>query len=333
VRLSDNLAMGAIFTGVSILRSYSLRRLFEAIRDLPAVCEHIAMPAQSGSNRILKLMRRNYTRRSLLEGVDKVRSAIPEIEISTDIIVGFPTETEEDFQASLSLLSAMKASTAYCFKYSPRESTESAGWPDDVSREAKEDRLRRLNMIVDEKIEASLKRQVGTDLEILTQREGFGRTRSGFRVRIDAPVPAGCLVKAGITGSTRLTLAGALKENGRTEYLSHPRVYRPWGWYQTLETGDRYQVKHLMVKPGHGLSLQSHKQRTEHWTVVAGSARVTRDDEVVTLGIDQSTYIPIGTKHRLENPGADPLSVIEVQSGNYLGEDDIVRFDDDYGRE
>jgi len=128
------------------------------------------------------------------------------------------------------------------------------------------------------------------------------------------------------------SIVDALKENGRTEYLSHPRVYRPWGWYQTLETGDRYQVKHLMVKPGHGLSLQSHKHRTEHWTVVAGSAQVTRDDEVVTLGIDQSTYIPIGTKHRLENPGNDPLSVIEVQSGNYLGEDDIVRFDDDYGR-
>ncbi len=129
------------------------------------------------------------------------------------------------------------------------------------------------------------------------------------------------------------SVVDALKDSGRPEYLTHPRVYRPWGWYQTLETGERHQVKHLMVKPGHGISLQAHKQRAEHWTVVAGSARVTRDDEVVTLEIDQSTYIPIGVKHRLENQGTEPLSVIEVQSGNYLGEDDIIRFDDKYGRD
>ena len=129
------------------------------------------------------------------------------------------------------------------------------------------------------------------------------------------------------------SVVDALKNAGRPETLSHPRVYRPWGWYKTLETGERHQVKHLMVKPGHGISLQAHKHRAEHWTVVAGTARVTRDDEVVTLEIDQSAYIPIGTKHRLENPGPEPLSVIEVQSGNYLGEDDIVRFDDKYGRD
>ena len=128
-------------------------------------------------------------------------------------------------------------------------------------------------------------------------------------------------------------MVDALKNAGRPETLSHPRVYRPWGWYKTLETGERHQVKHLMVKPGHGISLQAHKHRAEHWTVVAGTARVTRDDEVVTLEIDQSAHIPIGTKHRLENPGPEPLSVIEVQSGNYLGEDDIVRFDDKYGRD
>lgn len=129
------------------------------------------------------------------------------------------------------------------------------------------------------------------------------------------------------------SVVDALKDAGRPETLTHPRVYRPWGWYQILETGERHQVKHLMVKPGHGISLQTHKHRTEHWTVVAGTARVTRDNEVVTLEIDQSTYIPIGVKHRLENPGTEPLSVIEVQSGNYLGEDDIVRFDDKYGRD
>ncbi len=124
-----------------------------------------------------------------------------------------------------------------------------------------------------------------------------------------------------------------LKEGGRTVTVSHPRIYRPWGWFQTLEQGARHQVKHLMVKPGHGISLQAHKRRAEHWTVVAGTARVTRDDEIITLDIDQSTYIPLGTKHRLENPGVEPLSVIEVQSGDYLGEDDIVRFEDKYGRD
>ncbi|NQV83839.1 MAG: mannose-1-phosphate guanylyltransferase/mannose-6-phosphate isomerase [Rhodospirillales bacterium] len=128
------------------------------------------------------------------------------------------------------------------------------------------------------------------------------------------------------------SLVETLKQKGRTEYSSHPRVYRPWGWFQTLDHGDRYQVKHLMVKPGQKISLQSHAHRAEHWTVVAGTARVTRGDETITLDIDQSTYIPLGTKHRLENPGKEALSVIEVQSGSYLGEDDIVRFEDSYGR-
>ena len=128
------------------------------------------------------------------------------------------------------------------------------------------------------------------------------------------------------------SLVETLKEKGRTEYSAHPRIYRPWGWFQTLDQGERYQVKHLMVKPGQQISLQSHKHRAEHWTVVAGTARVTRDDETITLNIDQSTYIPLGVKHRLENPGPETLSVIEVQSGGYLGEDDIVRFEDRYGR-
>lgn len=124
-----------------------------------------------------------------------------------------------------------------------------------------------------------------------------------------------------------------MKGDGRNEVLSHPKVYRPWGWYQTLEKGERHQVKHLMVMPGHGISLQAHKRRTEHWVVAAGTARVTQDDKTFTLGVDESTYIPIGVKHRLENPGPEPLSVIEVQSGSYLGEDDIVRFEDQYGRD
>ena len=127
-------------------------------------------------------------------------------------------------------------------------------------------------------------------------------------------------------------LVETLKQQGRPEYSSHPRVYRPWGWFQSLDQGERYQVKHLMVKPGQQISLQLHERRAEHWTVVAGTARVTRGEDIITLEIDQSTYIPLGTKHRLENPGPEPLSVIEVQSGSYLGEDDIVRFEDRYGR-
>ncbi len=129
------------------------------------------------------------------------------------------------------------------------------------------------------------------------------------------------------------SLVETLKDKDRTEVFAHPKVHRPWGWYETLRIGNRFQAKHLMVKPGHGISLQAHEKRAEHWVVVAGTARVTRDDEVITLEVDQSIYIPVGTKHRLENPGDEPLSVIEVQSGDYLGEDDIVRFEDKYGRD
>lgn len=123
-----------------------------------------------------------------------------------------------------------------------------------------------------------------------------------------------------------------LKRRKRSEPDSHTTVYRPWGHYRTVDVGPAFQVKHLMVKPGAKLSLQLHNRRAEHWVVVSGTARVTRGDEVQTLGENQSTYIPLGTKHRLENPGDVPLRVIEVQSGSYLGEDDIVRFDDVYGR-
>ncbi|MCK9384964.1 MAG: mannose-1-phosphate guanylyltransferase/mannose-6-phosphate isomerase [Nevskia sp.] len=123
-----------------------------------------------------------------------------------------------------------------------------------------------------------------------------------------------------------------LKAAGRSEALSHPRVYRPWGWYETLSLSDNFQVKHIMVKPGEKLSLQMHHHRAEHWVVVKGTARVTNGNDVFLLAEDQSTYIPLGHKHRLENPGKLPLELIEVQSGSYLGEDDIVRFEDVYGR-
>jgi len=123
-----------------------------------------------------------------------------------------------------------------------------------------------------------------------------------------------------------------LKERGRYEHSLHREVFRPWGSYDSVESGPRFQVKRLKIKPGAALSLQLHHHRAEHWVVVAGTARVTRGDEVFLLEENQSTYIPIGMKHRIENPGTIPLEIIEVQSGSYLGEDDIVRFEDVYGR-
>lgn len=123
-----------------------------------------------------------------------------------------------------------------------------------------------------------------------------------------------------------------LKLNGRSEHDTHSRVYRPWGWYESIDDGDRFQVKRIMVKPGAKLSLQMHHHRAEHWVVVSGTALVSRDGVDEVLSENQSTYIPIGVKHRLENPGKLPLHLIEVQSGGYLGEDDIVRFEDTYGR-
>jgi mannose-1-phosphate guanylyltransferase/mannose-6-phosphate isomerase len=123
-----------------------------------------------------------------------------------------------------------------------------------------------------------------------------------------------------------------LKLNGRTEHEVHDRVYRPWGTYEAIDSGDRFQVTRIMVKPGEKLSLQMHHHRAEHWVVVSGTALITRNGETEMISENQSTYIPIGVKHRLENPGKLPLHLIEVQSGSYLGEDDIVRFDDTYGR-
>jgi mannose-1-phosphate guanylyltransferase/mannose-6-phosphate isomerase len=118
----------------------------------------------------------------------------------------------------------------------------------------------------------------------------------------------------------------------RTETVSHTRVYRPWGYYESVDAGRRFQVKRIMVKPGEALSLQMHHHRAEHWVIVSGTAKVTCGEKQLLLSEDESTYIPIGVKHRLENPGKVPLYLIEVQSGGYLGEDDIVRFEDRYQR-
>jgi mannose-1-phosphate guanylyltransferase / mannose-6-phosphate isomerase len=127
-------------------------------------------------------------------------------------------------------------------------------------------------------------------------------------------------------------LVQQLKEQGRYEHSLHREVFRPWGSYDGLEKGARFQVKRLKIKAGATLSLQLHHHRAEHWVVVAGTARITRGEEVFLLEENQSTYIPIGVQHRIENPGKIALEIIEVQSGSYLGEDDIVRLEDNYGR-
>ena len=127
-------------------------------------------------------------------------------------------------------------------------------------------------------------------------------------------------------------IVAKLKNEKRIESGSHRKVYRPWGWYDTIEIGDFFQVKKLYVKPGAKLSLQLHHKRAEHWVVVKGTATVINNDNKYTLDEGESTYISLGAKHSLENMTTSPLEVIEVQSGTYLGEDDIVRFEDIYGR-
>lgn len=140
------------------------------------------------------------------------------------------------------------------------------------------------------------------------------------------------LVAARDTVQDVKVLVDRLKTGGRTEHLLHTTVYRPWGNYRSIDQGDRFQVKRIVVRPGERLSLQMHHHRAEHWVVVSGTALVTHGEKTFLLTENQSTYIPAGDTHRLENPGKLPLHLIEVQSGSYLGEDDIVRFEDGYGR-
>jgi mannose-1-phosphate guanylyltransferase/mannose-6-phosphate isomerase len=128
-------------------------------------------------------------------------------------------------------------------------------------------------------------------------------------------------------------LVARMKKSGRSESSLHREVFRPWGSYDSLDNGDRFQVKRLSVKPGGVLSLQMHHHRAEHWIVVQGTARVTCNDKTFLLAENQSTFIPVGATHRIENPGKVALHIVEVQSGSYLGEDDIVRFEDNYGRQ
>ena len=127
-------------------------------------------------------------------------------------------------------------------------------------------------------------------------------------------------------------LVEQLKSEARPEQENHLKINRPWGSYETIDAGDRFQVKRLTITPGEALSLQMHHHRAEHWVVVKGTAKVTRGKEEFLLTENQSTYVPVGVDHRLENPGTLPLEVVEVQTGSYLEEDDIVRFEDRYDR-
>jgi mannose-1-phosphate guanylyltransferase/mannose-6-phosphate isomerase len=127
-------------------------------------------------------------------------------------------------------------------------------------------------------------------------------------------------------------IVNALQQQKREEHTLHRKVHRPWGWYDSIDEGARFKVKRIQVKPGASLSLQKHHHRAEHWVVVNGTAEITNGDKTILLTENQSTYIPLGEVHRLANPGEIPLEIIEVQSGSYLGEDDIVRFEDTYGR-
>lgn len=149
-------------------------------------------------------------------------------------------------------------------------------------------------------------------------------------VIVDTP-DAVLVASAGKTEKVKEVVA-ELKKIAISQAVMHRRIARPWGWYDSIDVGDRFQVKRITVKPGASLSLQMHHHRSEHWIVVKGTAKVTNGDKTLLLEENQSTYIPIGAKHRLENPEKSDLEMIEVQSGEYLGEDDIVRFEDTYGR-
>jgi len=131
---------------------------------------------------------------------------------------------------------------------------------------------------------------------------------------------------------TICTIVNTLKSHSGTVYKEFPTVHRPWRTYTVLQEGSGFKLKRIEVKPGARLSLQSHKHRSEHWVVVSGKALVTNGDELIELEVNQSTYIPLGNKHRLKNPGSEKLILIKVQCGEYLGKDDIVRYEDIYGR-
>ncbi len=158
-------------------------------------------------------------------------------------------------------------------------------------------------------------------------------TTIGLREMVVVDTPDATLVAPKTRSQDVRKIVEVLKQTGREEHLLHKTVERPWGSYTVLEKGPGYKIKRVFLKPKARLSLQLHHRRSEHWVVVSGKARVTNEDRIYPVGTNEGTYIPVRAKHRLENPGEEPLQVIEVQSGEYLEEDDIERFDDDYGRD
>ena len=186
--------------------------MIAAMAETPAVCEQLHLPIQSGSDRLLKIMRRNYDAAGILDKTARLRLAIPRVEVSTDIIVGFPSETEEDFERTLDLVRGLRPSWSYTFKYSPREGTESAGMADDVPAEVKDARLERLNALCDGLTEAALAARIGKVVSVLDETGGFGRTRDGFKVSWDGCGTAGRTVKVRVTGMSKRILKGETDE-------------------------------------------------------------------------------------------------------------------------
>ncbi len=192
---------------------YADDAMLDAMAQCKTVCPQLHLPAQSGSDRLLKLMKRNYTAARLLERVAAARRKVAGVVLTTDIIVGFPSETDDDFEQTLSLVEAMKPASAYCFKYSPRNGTIAADtMPDDVPQDVKEARLARLNAVVDALTEESLKAQHGRKVEVLSEQARFGRTPEGFKVRWDRDIPIGALATVQVTGAARRTLLGEIHE-------------------------------------------------------------------------------------------------------------------------
>lgn len=212
LRLIDRIPGLARLRFMSPHPHYLDERMIAAMAECPSVCDLLHLPVQSGSDRILRLMRRNYTRQSYLRKVASARGRIPGIVFSTDIIVGFPSESEEDFRATLSLLEELGPVSAYSFKYSARETAPSASWPDDVPRGAKEERLARLNELVGRMTQNALRSQIGKTVEVLNEEAGFGRTREGFAVKWKTKAKAGEMTPVAVTGATRRTLLGECHE-------------------------------------------------------------------------------------------------------------------------
>jgi mannose-1-phosphate guanylyltransferase/mannose-6-phosphate isomerase len=170
------------------------------------------------------------------------------------------------------------------------------------------------------------------DTLLRSEAEGLELVGIGLKDIIVVATPDAVLVADASRAQDVKLAVAALKAKGAKQAIEFPRDHRPWGWFETLALSDRFQVKRIVVKPGAALSLQSHVHRAEHWIVVEGTAKVTIDDVVKLVTENQSVYIPLGAVHRMENPGKVPMVLIEVQTGTYLGEDDITRYEDVYAR-